>query len=163
MISAGTTSARITLASWGIEMGLRTYKVHLDGQNLLPFFKGEVNESPRKGFLYWSDDGELVAIRVENWKVVFKEQLYKGFEVWQREFTNLRFPNLYNLRSDPFERGDESILYRKWMADRMFVQVPAQAIVSQWIDSFKEFPPRQKPASFNLDRVMERMTAPKAA
>jgi arylsulfatase A-like enzyme len=147
----------------GHEMGSRTYKVHLDGQNLLPFFKGEVNESPRKGFLYWSDDGELVAIRVENWKVVFKEQLYKGFEVWQREFTNLRFPNLYNLRSDPFERGDESILYRKWMADRMFVQVPAQAIVSQWIDSFKEFPPRQKPASFNLDQVMERMTAPKAA
>jgi arylsulfatase A-like enzyme len=147
----------------GHEMGARTYKVHLDGQNLLPFFKGEVNESPRKGFLYWSDDGDLVAIRVENWKVVFKEQLYKGFEVWQREFTNLRFPNLYNLRSDPFERGDESILYRKWMADRMFVQVPAQAIVSQWIESFKEFPPRQKPASFNLDRVMERMTAPKAA
>jgi len=147
----------------GHEMGSRTYKVHLDGQNLMPFFKGEVAECPRKGFLYWSDDGDVVAIRVGNWKMVFKEQLHKGFEVWQREFTNLRVPDLYNLRSDPFERGDESIFYRKWMADRMFAQVPAQAIVSQWIDSFREFPPRQKPASFNLDRVMEKMTAPKAA
>jgi hypothetical protein len=83
--------------------------------------------------------------------------------VWQRDFTNLRFPNLYNLRADPFERGDESIFYQKWMADRMFVQVPAQAIAAEWLASFKEFPPRQKPASFNLDRVMERMIAPKVA
>jgi arylsulfatase len=147
----------------GHEMGSRTFKVHLDGYNLLPFFKGEANEAPRKEFLYWSDDGELVSIRVENWKANFKEQNFKGFEVWQREFTNLRFPDFFNLRSDPFERGNESILYRKWMADRMFLLVPAQAIVSKWISSFQEFPPRQKPASFSLDRVMERIMAPKAA
>jgi arylsulfatase len=147
----------------GHEMGNRTFKVHLDGQNLLRFLKGETKESPRKGFLYWSDDGELMALRVENWKIVFKEQLYTGLDVWKREFTNLRVPNLYNLRSDPFERGDESMLYAKWMVDRSFAMVPAQAIVAQWLSSFKEFPPRQKPASFNLDSIMERMTAPKAA
>src|SRR6267142_281048 len=121
----------------GHKLGDRTFKVHLDGINLLPFFKGETKESPRKGFLYWSDDGDLLAIRAENWKIVFKEQLNKGFEVWQREFTNLRFPDLYNLRADPFERGDESMLYRKWMADRMFAVVPAQAIAAEWLASFK--------------------------
>jgi arylsulfatase len=147
----------------GHEMGSHTFKVHLDGHNLLPFFTGQTKESPRQGFLYWSDDGELVSIRIQNWKVVFKRQDAKGFEVWQNEFTNLRFPDLYNLRADPFERGDESILYRKWMADRMFAMVPAQALVAQWLSSFQEFPPRQKPASFNLDEVMQRMTAPKAA
>ena len=144
-------------------MGSHTFKVHLDGHNLLPFFTGQTKESPRQGFLYWSDDGELVSIRIQNWKVVFKRQDAKGFEVWQNEFTNLRFPDLYNLRTDPFERGDESILYRKWMADRMFAMVPAQALVAQWLSSFQEFPPRQKPASFNLDEVMQRITAPKAA
>ncbi len=147
----------------GHKLGDRTFKVHLDGSNLLPFFKGEVKESPRKGFLYWSDDGDLLAIRVENWKMVFKEQEHTGLEVWQRDFTNLRFPKAFNIRADPFERGDESLLYGKWLAERMFLVVPAQTIVGQWLSSFKEFPPRQKPASFNLDEVMRKMTAPKAA
>jgi arylsulfatase len=147
----------------GHKLGERTFKVHLDGYNLLPFFKGETKESPRKGFLYWSDDGDLLAIRMENWKIAFKEQFHEGFEVWQREFTNLRFPDLYNLRADPFERADDSIFYRKWMADRMFAVVPAQAIAAEWLSSFKEFPPRQKPASFNLDEVMRKITEPKAA
>jgi arylsulfatase len=142
----------------GHQMGGRTFKVHLDGYNLIPFLKSETKESPRKEFLYWSDDGDLVALRFENWKAVFKAQLSLGFEVWQRDFTNFRFPDLYNLRSDPFERGNESILYRKWQADRMFAIVPAQGIVAQWLTSFKEFPPRQKPASFSLERVMERIT-----
>ncbi len=147
----------------GHKLGDRTFKVHLDGSNLLPFFKGEVKESPRKGFLYWSDDGDLLAIRVENWKMVFKEQEHTGLEVWQRDFTNLRFPKAFNIRADPFERGDESLLYGKWLAERMFLVVPAQTIVGQWLSSFKEFPPRQKPASFNLDEVMRKMTTPKAA
>ena len=149
----------------GHKMGARTFKVHLDGENLLPFLAGEVQESPREGFLYWSDDGDLLAIRARNWKVVFKEQLHTGLDVWQRDFTNLRAPKPFNLRADPFERGDESILYDKWLADRMFLMVPAQAIASRWISSFKEFPPRQKPASFNLDAVMDKMTraTPQAA
>lgn len=122
-----------------------------------------MKESPRKGFLYWGDDGDLLAIRAENWKVVFKEQMHTGLAVWQRDFTNLRAPKALNLRSDPFERGDESLLYGKWLADRMFVMTPAQAIASQWLSSFKEFPPRQRPASFNLDEVMRKMTQPKVA
>jgi arylsulfatase A-like enzyme len=149
----------------GHTMGTRTFKVHLDGVNLLPFFKGEVGESPREEFLYWSDDGDLLAIRVEKWKIVFKEQIHTGLGVWQRDFTDLRAPKPFNLRADPFERGDESILYDHWLAERMFVMVPAQAIATRWISSFEEFPPRQKPASFNLDAVMEKIstTTPQAA
>jgi arylsulfatase A-like enzyme len=135
----------------------KTFKVHLDGYNLMPFFKGDAKEGSRKEFLYWNDDGELVALRYQNWKSVFKKQDHEGIGVWEGDFTNLRVPRLYNLRADPFERGDTSILYSKWMADRVFVQVPMQALVAQWLASFKEFPIRQKPASFNLDAVMEKM------
>jgi arylsulfatase len=141
----------------GSQIGNKTFKVHLDGHNLMPFFTGEAKESPRKEFLYWNDDGELVAIRINVWKVVFKEQNNKGLGVWQGEFTNLRAPKPFNLRADPFERGDESILYNKWLADRMFIMVPAQATATQWLQSFKEFPVRQKPAAFNLDEVMEKL------
>jgi len=142
----------------GYRMGDRTFKVHLDGHNLLPFFRGDQKESPREGFLYWNDDGDLVAIRVRNWKASFKEQYHKGMGVWQRDFTNLRAPQIYNLRADPFERGPESIEYYNWMVHRMFLIVPAQAIAAQWLESFKEFPPRQKPASFSLSEVMEKMS-----
>jgi arylsulfatase A-like enzyme len=139
----------------GYKIGSKTYKVHLDGFNLLPFLSGKEKESPRPGFLYWSDDGELLAIRIKEWKVTFEEQRNEGFKVWTDPFTKLRAPSLYNLRSDPFERGDESILYHKWFADRMFVMVPAQAIVGQWLETFKEFPPRAKAASWSIDRVVE--------
>ena len=160
--AAGETQI-VEKLSKGHEMGHRTFKVRLDGKNLLPFFKGEIQESPRKGFLYWSDDGDVLAIRVETWKVCFKEQLATGLNVWRQEFTNMRIPKFYNLRADPFERGDESIFYDKWMVDRAFILVPAQAVVAEWLSSFREFPPRQKPASFNLDDVMEKLTAPRAA
>jgi arylsulfatase A-like enzyme len=142
----------------GYPAGGKTFKVHLDGHNLMPFFKGEASEPPRKEFLYWSDDGDLMAIRVGNWKAAFKEQEHGGFEVWSKQFTNLRMPMIYNLRADPFERGPESIGYHDWLAHRMFLFVPAQAAVGQWLSSFKEFPPRQKPASFNLDEVMRKMS-----
>jgi len=140
----------------------KNFKVHLDGYNLMPFFKGEVKESPRHEFLYWSDDGDLMAIRYNNWKVSFLEQHgevepYFPAGVWQHEFTKLRAPQLYNLRSDPFERGPESQIYPEWWMHRVFLFVPAQAMVGQWLQSFKEFPPRQKPASFNLDEVMDKM------
>jgi arylsulfatase A-like enzyme len=142
----------------GYEANGKTFKVHLDGHNLIPFFRGEVKESPRKEFLYWSDDGDLMAIRVNQWKVSFKEQDHTGLSVWQREFTNLRAPKIYNIRSDPFERGPEAIAYGDWMAHRMFLIVPAQALVARWLDTFKEFPIRQKPASFNLDEVMRKLS-----
>jgi arylsulfatase len=143
----------------GYKAGDKTFKVHLDGYNLMPFFKGDVKESPRKEFVYWNDDGQLVAIRYDDWKAVFLEQDNKGIGVWQGQFTDLRLPKLFNLRSDPFERGDESILYNKWLADRAFVQVPLQSLAASWLESFKEFPPRQKPASFNLDEVMRKIEA----
>jgi arylsulfatase A-like enzyme len=144
----------------GYHAGNKTFKVHLDGYNLIPYFKGEENESPRKEFFYWSDDGDLMALRYQNWKITFKIQEHEGFEVWTKEFTNLRVPNLYNIRSDPFERGPESMEYEKWKFDHAFLLVPAQAMAAEWLSTFKEFPPRQKPARFNLDDVMEKLTAP---
>jgi arylsulfatase len=147
----------------GYPCGDKTFKVHLDGYNLLPFFQGAAQESPRKEFLYWSDDGDLLAIRYGNWKVAFMEQYgevgpYTPLGVWQTPFSKLRAPNLYNLRSDPFERGPKSQQYPDWIAHRIFLIVPAQAAAAKWLSSFKEFPPRQKPASFNLDEVMRQMT-----
>ncbi len=139
----------------GYEADGRTFKVHLDGVNLLPFLKGEQEKSPREGFLYWSDDGELLAIRVGDWKAHFLEQRAEGIGVWRERFSELRFPKLFNLRADPFEASDTSLLYDKWAADRMFMLVPAQALVAKWLESFKQFPIRQKPASFNLDAVMQ--------
>jgi arylsulfatase len=139
----------------GYKVGGKTYKVHLDGFNLLPFLKGDEKKSPRDGFVYWSDEGEILAVRVNDWKIVFAEQRHKGFEVWREPFSKMRMPMLFNLRTDPFERGDDSILYEKWLADRMFVMVPAQGIVAQWLESFKEFPPRAKSASFSIDQVVE--------
>jgi arylsulfatase A-like enzyme len=138
-------------------LGGKSFHVHLDGYNLVPFFKGEVTESPRKEFLYWSDDGDLFAIRVKDWKVVFIEQNHEGLDIWRKGFDKLRAPKIFNVRADPFERGDSSFLYDNWMAHRAFLLVPAQAIVADWLKSFKEFPIRQKPASFNLDEVMQKL------
>ena len=149
----------------GYPAGAKTFKVHLDGYNLMPALKGETKEWPRKEFLYWSDDGDMLAIRYNNWKVAFMEQHgevgpYLPLGVWQTQFRKLRAPNLYNLRADPFERGPESQQYPDWVAARIFLIVPAQAYVAQWVQSFKEFPPRQKPASFNLDEVMQKLSEP---
>jgi arylsulfatase A-like enzyme len=142
----------------GYKSGNKTFKVHIDGSNLLPFLKGEVKENPRKGFLYWSDDGDLMALRVGNWKVTFLEQRAHGLDVWREPLVPMRAPKMYNLRSDPFERGDQdgSVFYDKWMADRAFLLVPAQAIVGEFLKTFQEFPPRQKPASFSIDQALEK-------
>jgi arylsulfatase len=142
----------------GYKAGKKTFKVHIDGYNLLPFLKGEVKENPRKGFLYWSDDGDLMALRVGNWKVHFLEQRAEGMGVWQEPFIRLRFPKLFNLRTDPFERADvdATLYYAKWAADRMFMLVPAQAIVGQFLKTFEEFPPRQKPSSFSIDEALDK-------
>jgi arylsulfatase len=147
----------------GYQANGKNFRVHLDGYNLMPFLKGEVKESPRKEFLYWSDDGDLLAIRVNQWKVAFLEQHGKVSDKypggpWSSQFTHLRVPNLYNLRADPFERGTESQLYPEWFMHRIFLFVPAQAYVAKWLESFKEFPIRQKPASFNLDEVMRKLS-----
>jgi arylsulfatase len=142
----------------GYAAGGTAYKVHLDGYDLAPYFKGEVKEAPRKEFLYWNDDGKLVALRYNRWKLVFSEQRGHNFGVWEEPFVDLRVPALYDLRSDPFERANqESIGYSTWRIERLYLLVPAQAFVAGWLASFKEFPPRQKPASFNLDQVMQKI------
>jgi arylsulfatase len=142
----------------GYKAGNKTFKVYLDGYNLIPLFKGETKENPRKGFLYWSDDGELVALRYEQWKAVFQEQRAHGFGVWQEPFVSLRAPKIFNVRSDPFERGDTdaTLFYGKWVADRSFLLVPAQAMVGEYLKTFNEFPPRQRPASFSIDEALEK-------
>jgi arylsulfatase A-like enzyme len=142
----------------GHKAGNKTFKVHIDGFNLLPHLKGEVKENPRKGFIYWSDDGDLMALRVGNWKATFIEQRREGFEVWSEPFVTLRLPKIFNLRSDPFERADvdADMFYAKWLADRAFLLVPAQAIVGQFLKTFEQFPPRQKPASFSVGDALEK-------
>ncbi len=146
----------------GFKVGTTTYKVHLDGYNLLPFFKGHEKKSPRKDFLYWNDEGELTALRYDDWKIVFAEQRARGLDVWQEPFVPLRLPKLFNLRSDPFERADrDAIGYSKWRIEHAFALVPAQAYVKKWLETFKEFPPRQKPASFSIQKIMEKLTATK--
>ena len=132
-----------------------TYKVHLDGYNLIPALKGEA-EWPRKEFIYWTDDGSVAALRYGNWKATFLRQDAHGMHVWLEPFTVLRAPMLTNLRMDPFELSqDIGMDYERWWIDHMYMVAPAGAYVGQWLQSFKEFPPRQKPGSFNLDRVME--------
>jgi len=157
LAATGDTSVKEDLLT-GRTVGDMTYKVHLDGYNLLPALKGEA-DWPREEFLYWTDDGSVAALRYNNWKITFLMQDAHGYHVWINPFTPLRAPMLCNLRMDPFERAhDESIGYPRWWADHMFIFAPAGAYVGEWLQSFKDFPPRQKPGSFNLDRVMEAVT-----
>jgi len=142
----------------GYKAGNKTFKVYLDGFNMIPFWKSEVKENPRKGFLYWSDDGDLMAIRYGNWKLHFAVQRAHGFDVWGEPLVNLRLPWICNLRSNPFEIDEEdaALYYDKWFADRAFLLYGAQALVGMYLKTFEEFPPRQKPASFSIDEALER-------
>ncbi len=134
----------------------REFKVHLDGYNLIPYFKGEAKESPRREFFYWTDDGSLANLRYDRWKIVFMEQRAHGLDVWQEPLVTLRFPKLFCLRTDPFERADhEAGDYGRWRVDHAFVLLPAVAYVSQHLETYKAYPPRQKPGSFNLDQVLQ--------
>ncbi|MCX7203504.1 MAG: sulfatase-like hydrolase/transferase [Burkholderiales bacterium] len=144
----------------GSKIGNMNYKVHLDGYDLGPALRGETKTWPRREFIYWTDDGSVAALRYDNWKVTFLKQEAEGLKVWQQPFTQLRAPTLTNLRMDPFERAEaeHAIGYQRWYLERMYAIAPAGAYVGQWLQSFKEFPPRQKPGSFNLDRVMEAVT-----
>jgi len=143
----------------GRKVGNTNYKVHLDGYDLGPALKGEA-PWPRKEFIYWTDDGSVAALRYDNLKITFLKQEALGLKVWQQPFTALRAPTLTNLRMDPFERAEEenAMGYQRWYMERMFAIAPAGAYVGQWLQSFRDFPPRQKPGSFNLDRVMEAVT-----
>ena len=155
--AAGNPNAKEELLK-GKKIGNREYKVHLDGYNLGPALAGKV-DWPRKEFIYWTDDGSVAALRYGPWKITFLEQKAHGLRVWQDPFDVLRAPLITNLRMDPFERAEEenAMGYQRWWMERAFLIAPAGAYVAQWLQSFKEFPPRQKPGSFNLDRVMEQV------
>ena len=145
----------------GHSIGDMTFKVHIDGFNLLPYLTGEVDTSPRPGFVYFSDDGDVLGIRFDNWKVVFMEQRMQGtLQIWAEPFVALRLPKLFNLRTDPFERADvTSNTYWDWLVDSGILVLTSSAIVGQFLETFKEFPPRQKAASFTIDQAMAKLEA----
>ncbi len=136
----------------GMQVGDKTFKVHLDGYNFLPYFTGQEEKGPRDEFFYYSDTGQLVAVRNGDYKMVFKEQRAHGLDVWIDPWVELRAPKMFNLRMDPFERmADEGGGYSQWFMEHMFLIVPTIAKVAEFKATFKEFPQRQKPASFVVD------------
>ncbi|MDX2231572.1 MAG: arylsulfatase [Leptolyngbyaceae cyanobacterium bins.349] len=142
----------------GHTIGDRTYQVHIDGFNMLPYFMGEVKESPRNSLFYFSDDGELIALRLGDWKMVLMEQRAKQLQCWFEPFVPLRVPKMFHLRRDPFERADEnSNTYWDWVISHAYLVYLMQGQVAQQIENFVKFPPRQKPAAFNLDAVMRQL------
>jgi arylsulfatase len=143
----------------GMKVGDATFKVHLDGYNMLPLLTGQTAKSPRQEFFYFNDDGELVALRYDNWKMVFSEQRIPGtLRIWAEPFVTLRVPKIFNLRTDPYERADiTSNTYYDWLMDHVFILVPAQKVVGEFLATFKEYPPSQKAGSFSVDQVLEKL------
>jgi arylsulfatase len=144
----------------GYKPGAITYKVHLDGFNLVPYLTGQTDKGPRESFIYINDDQQVTALRYDNWKMVFMEQRVQGtLRIWAEPFVSLRLPKIFNLRTDPYERADitSNTYYDYMIMDHAYLLVPAQAFVAEFLATFKEYPQRQKAASFNLDDVMEKM------
>jgi len=143
----------------GYKAGAKTFKVHQDGYNQLPYLTGQVPQSPRREFFYFNDDGDLVALRYEDWKIVFMEQRAPGtLEVWIDPLTTLRTPKLFNLRADPYERADiTSNTYYDWMLSKAYIVLGASFVVGDYLQSYKDFPPSQRPASFTIDQAMEKL------
>jgi arylsulfatase len=158
---AGDTGVKDRLRA-GWEAGGRTFKVHLDGYNQLPYLTGQQDHSARKEFFYFNDDGQLVAARYENWKMNFCEQRVEGTaQIWAEPFVCQRLPKMFNLRMDPYERASiTSNTYHEWLIRHAFMVVPVQDLVARFIETFKEFPPRQRPSSFSVDQVMELLRQP---
>jgi arylsulfatase len=155
---AGDAGIKNKLLS-GHKIGDMTYKVHLDGDNLVPYLTGQAAKSPRESFLYVNDDQQLTGLRYDNWKFVFLEQRAPGtLRVWAEPFTALRVPKIFNLRTDPYERADiTSNTYYDWLFDHAYLLVPAQDYVGQFIATFRDYPQRQKAASFNLDEIFAKL------
>jgi len=159
MAAAGVPDVKEQLLK-GMSVGNKTFKVHLDGYNLTDALAGK-GPSPRHEFFYFNDDGSLVALRYDQWKVVFQEQRAHGLNVWQDPFVPLRFPKLFNIRTDPFETADHGGMdYDRWRMEHAFLMVPAQQYVGKFLATFKEFPQRQKVGSFSLDQVLESLKTP---
>jgi arylsulfatase len=148
----------------GTKAGDKTFNVHLDGFNMIPYLTGEAKESPRKSLAYFSDDGEIMAVRVGDWKLQFSVQRAFQMNVWAEPLVKLRVPHIFNLRRDPFERADfNSNTYWDWVVDHVPYLYLCQAVVAEEIKTFAKFPPRQKPASFNLDEVLAKVSQAKAS
>jgi arylsulfatase A-like enzyme len=145
----------------GYTAGDKTFRVCIDGYNLLPYLTGQVDKSPRQGMVYFSDDGDVLALRFDNWKVVFMEQRVAGtLRIWAEPFVALRVPKLFNLRTDPFERADiTSNTYYDWFIDNDYIALAGQFIMGQFLQTFIEFPPRQKAASFTIDQAVAKLEA----
>jgi arylsulfatase A-like enzyme len=146
----------------GYTVGDMTYKVHPDGYNFVPYLTGQAPRGPRESFFYFSDEGDLVGLRYDNWKLAFAVQPAEGtMRVWQQEFEHPRVPYIFNLRTDPFERAPiTSNTYYDWLLDHAYLLVPAQAYVGQFLATFQEYPPRQKAASFSIKQVLDKMSEP---
>ncbi len=138
----------------------RTYKNHIDGFNLLPYLTGQTKESPRNFFFYFSDDGDMLGLRFDNWKVVFMEQRCHGtMQVWAEPFTRLRLPKLFNLRTDPYEFADvTSNTYWDWFAQNAILALASQTVVAKFVETFKEFPAVQKPNTFTVDDALSKLS-----
>ena len=165
LAAAGSDDIKEDLKKGNVRAIGRKYKVHLDGYNFLPHLTGESEEGPRREIFYFSDDGDLTALRYDDWKIIFMEQRVEAtLQAWAEPFIPLRVPLIFNLRRDPYERSQiTSNSYYDWMIDRVYLLVPAQAYVGQFLETFKAFPPRQKAASFSLDQVMEMLQQPTGA
>jgi arylsulfatase A-like enzyme len=157
---AGDTEVKSKLLT-GYKIGDMTYKVHLDGDNLVPYLTGQAPKTPRESFFYINDDQQLTGLRYDNWKFVFLEQRAPGtLRIWSEPFTNLRVPKIFNLRTDPYERADiTSNTYYDWMVRRGYLIFYASVITTKFLESFREFPPRQRPASFSIDQAVEKLNA----
>jgi len=159
LAAAGVPDVKEKLLT-GYDAGETTFKVHLDGYNQLPYLTGEVEQGPRHEFIYFNDDGDLVGIRYENWKMVFEEQRAPGtLRIWAEPFTKLRMPKLFDLHADPYERADiTSNTYYDWMISNSAGPViGGPALVAKFLETFKEYPPSQHPASFSIDQIVEKM------
>ena len=144
----------------GVDLNGRRFRNYIDGYNILPYLKGEIDKSPRREFIYVNDDGQIVAMRVDDWKAVFLENRGEAFGVWREPFTELRVPLLFNLRRDPFERAQHNAnTYNDWFLDRPFVVVPMQQIAGKFLMSMRNYPPSQSPGSFNLEKIQKMIEA----
>jgi arylsulfatase len=157
--AAGEPDIKGQLKKGGVKAIGRKYKVHLDGYNILPLLTGEADKSERHEIFYFSDDGDLTALRYDDWKLIFMEQRAEAtLQAWIEPFVPLRLPLIFNLRRDPYERASiTSNTYFDWLLDRAYLLVPAQTYVAGFLETFQEFPPRQKAASFSLDQVMDKL------
>jgi arylsulfatase len=148
----------------GTTLNGRTYRNYVDGYDMLDYLSGKTDKSPREGFIYVNDDGDIVAIRWNDWKVVYKENRGQAFEVWREPFTELRVPLIFHLRRDPFERAQHnSNTYNDWLLDRVYIIFGANAIAVRWLSTLQEYPPSQTPGSFNLDAVRQQLESAAAA